>query len=289
MDISSSEFAGAYEHGYPKTVRFLLSRGLSPDLAEEIAQSGWARGWEKREQLQGVEKITAWVNQISLNMFRKQIARSAHQTTTIPPCRPEINSTVIDVRTALDRSSSRERELLRSYYLEGYSSDELGAREQCSPGAIRVRIMRAKHRVIENLSSGYHPGRVRRDPASTRRGRIAACFPGPDLAARVFDRDTDGHGGSLSVLRVDIDVAAEHRDPMIHAGESDAPDRLRRVHVETAPAVADSQDQPGGFAHQVDRHLRRARMFDHVEQQLAEDVKNHHAEFLRERDRPGGR
>jgi RNA polymerase sigma factor (sigma-70 family) len=173
VDISNSEFAKAYEQGYPKTVRFLLSMGLSPDLAQETAQSGWTRGWEKRAQLESLDKITSWVNQISLNLFRNQIAHVSYSSTTAPPSRPEIDSIVIDVRTALEKSSARERALLRAYYLEGYSSDELGAREKCSPGAIRVRVLRAKLRVIETLEGGYRPARKQR--TSSKSGRKTAA------------------------------------------------------------------------------------------------------------------
>jgi RNA polymerase sigma factor (sigma-70 family) len=171
--ISSSEFANAYELGYPKTVRFLLSRGLSPDLAQEMSQAGWVRGWQMRRQLHHVDKIVAWVNQISLNLFRNQLAHVAYPSTTTPQSRPEIDSIVIDVRTALEKSSARERDLLRSYYLEGYSSDELGAREKCSPGAIRVRVLRAKLRVIETLEGGYRPARKQR--TSSKSGRKTAA------------------------------------------------------------------------------------------------------------------
>ena len=44
--LTEKQYEAAYSKGYPRTIRFLLSTGVRSDLAEEIAQAAWARGWE---------------------------------------------------------------------------------------------------------------------------------------------------------------------------------------------------------------------------------------------------
>ncbi len=50
-DFASEAFAKEYVKGLRQTIRFLLSKGADIDLAEELAQAAWARGWEARKQL----------------------------------------------------------------------------------------------------------------------------------------------------------------------------------------------------------------------------------------------
>jgi hypothetical protein len=45
--MTREEYGTAYQKGYNLTVRFLVSRGLSYDSAQETAQAAWAKGWER--------------------------------------------------------------------------------------------------------------------------------------------------------------------------------------------------------------------------------------------------
>src|SRR4051812_44604678 len=69
--MTRSEYGSAYEHGFCPTVRFLVARGVPPDMAEEIAQAAWTRGWERIAQLRDQDIVRTWVNTIALNMYRR--------------------------------------------------------------------------------------------------------------------------------------------------------------------------------------------------------------------------
>jgi len=74
MPIMTREaYARAYQEGLPLTFRFLLSRGVARDTAEEISQAAWMRGWERLGQLRSDELISTWVNTIALNLYRRAI------------------------------------------------------------------------------------------------------------------------------------------------------------------------------------------------------------------------
>ena len=68
--MTTEEYGTAYEHGFALTVRFLISRGLLTDAAEETAQAAWAKGWERLTQLRNEHMLLTWVNSIALNLYR---------------------------------------------------------------------------------------------------------------------------------------------------------------------------------------------------------------------------
>lgn len=153
--MTRSDFAAAYEGGYRSTVRFLLSRGVPARAADDVAQAGWTRGWERRHQLKEAGKVVSWINRISLNLFRNRLRRQKPtEEAGDLACRPSVNAAVIDVERGLARCSAEDRRLIRSYYLEGYTSRELGRLERCKPGALRVRVLRAKKRFLGSLRRG---------------------------------------------------------------------------------------------------------------------------------------
>jgi DNA-directed RNA polymerase specialized sigma24 family protein len=73
--MTRDEFGSAYEKGYNLTVRFLVSRGLSYDSAQETAQAAWVRGWEKLGQLRDSRLVLTWMNTIALNIHRSCLRR----------------------------------------------------------------------------------------------------------------------------------------------------------------------------------------------------------------------
>ena len=49
--MNTEVYGKSYERGFRLTVRFLISRGVCTDSAEEAAQVAWAKGWEHLCQL----------------------------------------------------------------------------------------------------------------------------------------------------------------------------------------------------------------------------------------------
>jgi RNA polymerase sigma-70 factor (ECF subfamily) len=152
--MTSTTFAEAYARGYHKTVRFLVATGVPVDRAHDAAQAGWARGWERLDQLKEPQSLLPWINRISLNTFRNwaREERSVSEERDVPS-RERTSPATLDVQRCLGQLSRKERELLLAYYMEGYSSSDLGRRYGCSPGALRVRVFRAKKRFVGALSA----------------------------------------------------------------------------------------------------------------------------------------
>lgn len=164
--MTSTEFADAYAHHYKGTVRFLLSRGISPSTAEEIAQAAWARGWERLSALRETSKVGAWVNTIALNLLRRHVQNSKRLVALYPnsdsprvtPCAERT-----DAHKMLNALSEDDRRIMLMHAVQGCSSKEIGNACRLSDVAVRVRLCRSKARLRTQFSdppdlSGLHAG-----------------------------------------------------------------------------------------------------------------------------------
>jgi DNA-directed RNA polymerase specialized sigma24 family protein len=152
--LSRSAFAQAYLDGFQSTWRFLLSRGIHPAKAEEVAQAAWSRGWERRDSLRDAGRIVEWVNTIALNVFRNLLRR--RRETAELPLHMEggsgISTAGIEIGKALSACNETERALLIDRYVNGYSSQEVAEKHGLSPVAVRVRTMRARRKAQARLA-----------------------------------------------------------------------------------------------------------------------------------------
>lgn len=150
--MTQEQYASAFDGGYARTTRFLVSRGVNTETAEEAAQAAWAKGWEHRDRLRNPEKVLYWVNTIALNLFRSSFRR--RDTAELPleiPIPPQASPHAIDIRRALEKCAPADREIFEKYYLAGYTSAELGGQKGCTDVAIRVRLLRLRRRLRETL------------------------------------------------------------------------------------------------------------------------------------------
>jgi RNA polymerase sigma-70 factor (ECF subfamily) len=157
-------FGQAYQKGYELTVRFLLSRGVKRDSADEVAQAAWVRGWERREQLRNESLVVTWVNTIALNVYRSFIRReflnesfadSVDKTVSI-------NVAAMDVKTVLRMCRPNDRRLLEAS-MRGLSTKEIARQQGTSETAIRIRLLRARRDARSRLEA--KPIRIREDQA----------------------------------------------------------------------------------------------------------------------------
>ena len=158
--MTTEQYADAYTAGFSRTVKLLMRFGVrSKQDAQDFAQDAWVKGWIRREQIRDPKVIGAWVNSIALNVRRahwrgSDIVRDAlrprwdvdevrfrssgyHTTNTLD----------IDRRKLMRMVPVQHRELMRDYYVDGYSSSELGQRWGVNPSTIKIRLMRASDRL----------------------------------------------------------------------------------------------------------------------------------------------
>jgi len=141
----NSQYAEAFEAGFPATRRFLELRGAPPEEAEEIAQAAWARGWEYRSQLRDPMLVGYWVNAIARNLYRARFRMPA----AVPLERvhdhagSSIDVDAIELSGLLQHCSRRDRALVEKS-LEGYTAEEIAKDSGITPTGIRVRLLRVR-------------------------------------------------------------------------------------------------------------------------------------------------
>jgi RNA polymerase sigma factor (sigma-70 family) len=152
--MTREEYGAAYKKGYNLTVRFLVSRGLSYDSAQETAQAAWVKGWERLGQLRDQNMVLTWMNSIALNIHRSCMRREPFlQTLPELATPPKVNLAAIDVRRILKTCKKNDRMVLTRHYLEGYKVQEIARAHGWTETAVRIRLLRARRAVNKRFAA----------------------------------------------------------------------------------------------------------------------------------------
>lgn len=150
--LTEQQFANAYRQGFSRTARFLQSTGVPAELAEEIAQAAWSRGWECRSQLKNPAALGVWVNSIAKNLVRVDFRRrKAVEELTEDSAVVGASTDATALAELLAHCSEEDRLLLVRHYMEGWSSNELAPALGISPVSVRVRLLRIKNTLREAM------------------------------------------------------------------------------------------------------------------------------------------
>ncbi len=163
--MTRDEYGRAYQHGYDLTVRLLLSRGVRPEPAREVAQAAWVRGWERVAQLREDKLVVNWVNSIALNLYRSVLRQPVFQELPELRAAPKVNLAAIDLDLIFKVCRPADRALLEQQ-MAGMSAEEIARKKGVTETAIRIRWMRArrsaKRRILRRaaLLRASHSARV---------------------------------------------------------------------------------------------------------------------------------
>lgn len=158
--VSREEYGCAYQEWFHLTVRFLGSKGSSNDIATEIAQAAWTRGWECRRQLRDSAYLLTWVNSIALNSYRGFL-RHEHrfQALSDTSVAPRLSLAAVDITRVLEGCRPIDRMILRQHHLEERPIQEIADEHGCSETAMRIRILRARRSAkarVRRVSDLHH-------------------------------------------------------------------------------------------------------------------------------------
>jgi RNA polymerase sigma-70 factor, ECF subfamily len=161
--VCHDDFATAYRNSFILTTRFLQSRGLPPEEAQEFAQAAWVCGWEKRGQLRDDCLLRTWVNRIAWNL-----AMNVHRSpATVPLVTSEVaageftTDRELSAQQLLQLAPPQDRQLLYARFYLGDSDQELAERFGIRPECLRIRIYRAKERLRERVARRIREDRLR--------------------------------------------------------------------------------------------------------------------------------
>jgi DNA-directed RNA polymerase specialized sigma24 family protein len=147
--MTAEEYGTAYEKGFQFTKRFVYRKGVAWQDAEDAAQAGWARGWERRSQFRDASRIQTWVNQISVNLYLMTELRAKRRLVSLSAdlALAAQSAPIIDHIAAaelLRKCPVSSRRILVDFHITGFSTEEIARRERVTPLATRIRLCRAR-------------------------------------------------------------------------------------------------------------------------------------------------
>jgi DNA-directed RNA polymerase specialized sigma24 family protein len=149
--MTRESYGQAYQRGFDRTIRFLRSRGVARDLAGDVAQAAWVKGWERLSQLRDESMVTTWVNSIAFNVYRGILRKEkATATLTDYQAQVELNLAALDVVRVLKFCKPRDRALLE-LQMQGATAHELAQNHGVTVTAIRIRLLRARRSVAARI------------------------------------------------------------------------------------------------------------------------------------------
>jgi DNA-directed RNA polymerase specialized sigma24 family protein len=150
--MSREAYGDAYQQGFKRTVRLLLSRGATQHYAEDLAQSAWLKGWEKLHQLRDTGTISSWINTIAINHHRRGGPNEArYQVLFELSGDVGVASDPLDTAKILTLCSPPDR-ILFQQQLRGLTTNEMARKHGISVTAIRIRLLRARRALRASIA-----------------------------------------------------------------------------------------------------------------------------------------
>lgn len=164
--LTPDAFAQAYVKGLHLTTKFLISKGAALDVAEEVAQGAWVRGWEARDQLHLQDRLLPWVNTIAFHCLCSDHRRSVRYTelTEVADSRSPEPVAALDAGILMNRCSPFEKALLTQRYVDGMDLKAIAVTHGLSEIAVRLRIYRCQCSLRSLIEDGLRSANRRHLP-----------------------------------------------------------------------------------------------------------------------------
>lgn len=133
--------------------------------AEDVVQDAVLRAYLSLSTLRELERFAAWLTGIAVNVAKMRLRRRALERRAValgpaPPEPPDERELLELVRGAVELLPPGQREVVLLHYVDDLSCDEIARLVDSSPGAVRVRLHRARAQLRRELAP--HAPRPRR-------------------------------------------------------------------------------------------------------------------------------
>jgi RNA polymerase sigma-70 factor (ECF subfamily) len=141
-------------HG-PDVLRLCMVITTDRALAEDAAQNAWHKAWRKLHTLRDGDRLRPWLLSVAANESRQLLRKSRRELTVEVELAADDRVTptdaLLDLKKALRRLRSEDRELLAHRYAMGMTSTEIAEQLRMSPEGIRSRLKRLRDELREEL------------------------------------------------------------------------------------------------------------------------------------------
>jgi RNA polymerase sigma factor (sigma-70 family) len=134
-----------------------VAERLVGEEAEDLVQEALLRAYLGLSQLRDPARFGAWLCGIAVNLAKMRLRRRAFETRLLsePPSDGGLEEREVLqlVRDAVDVLPPGQRDVVVMHYVDGLSCDEIAALLGSSPGAVRVRLHRARQQLRARLAA----------------------------------------------------------------------------------------------------------------------------------------
>ena len=159
-DGDSGALGSILSTGFPRLVAFYRGMGLSNADAEEVASQAVEGMVKSIRRLREPDAFEGWFWTIARNRVRSRLRKKGRLERELeygPVDDPESVVVIREehalIRTALERLSPRDREILWLREVEQLEYEEIATRLTMRPGAVRVAALRARRRLEESYTA----------------------------------------------------------------------------------------------------------------------------------------
>jgi len=169
------------------TYQFILRMVRRPAVADDVSQDVFIRLWRHLGHIESAEMLPGWLRRVAANAvidhWRKEEARDRRMQelrqhpiarhVVKPSTRIESKEALDAVQAAVDALPARLKSVLMLRTMEGLSYEEVAEVLGLSVYAVRSRLFRARHELLETLRHGkaadyladmYRPARGKETP-----------------------------------------------------------------------------------------------------------------------------
>lgn len=158
MGSPEERFSVLFESTHRALLAYALRRVADPADAADVVAETFLVAWRRMDDVPDGDQARPWLfgvaRRVLANLYRGERRRHAladrlreNLTEVVPP--PDVGST--DVERALRRLGEGDREILRLVAWEELAHDEIAVVLGVSRGAVRVRLHRARRRLLAQL------------------------------------------------------------------------------------------------------------------------------------------
>ena len=157
-------FADLMREYYPFVYTIVIGGVNNPHDAEEVVQDTFLSAYRGLTQLEDTTKFKSWLAEIARNCARQWLRKQRGETVPLN----EVNEGILQtedspdeqltrqeqrelIRRTMETLPQKDREIARSFYLEGASYDELIRAHGLSYNAIALRLFRIKRQLSKRL------------------------------------------------------------------------------------------------------------------------------------------
>ena len=184
-------FRAVYDAAYPRLMAYAMRRARTRDDAHDVVADTMLIAWRRLDDIPTDERRIAWMygvaRRVLANHYRATDRRD-RLTDRLEHQAPADHGEFDAVYEALDRLRTDDREILTLAAWDDLTNDEIAVVLSVTPGAVAVRLHRARARLARELARSGVGGAVEKSTKSERRSRtpegVYGIQPGPGEVER---------------------------------------------------------------------------------------------------------